>query len=108
MGFMLGDPRPGPGPGAAGPADPIRDRRNRAGYLRAMDIRRCARPACSEPSAAHMAYDYANRVVWLDAPAGTDGGATWGLCASHAGALRVPRGWAIEDRRRPPAAPIAV
>jgi len=71
-----------------------------------MDVRRCARPACCDPSAAAMSFDYGHRVVWLDPPvAGSGDGATWGLCAGHAGGLRVPRGWAIEDRRRP--APVA-
>lgn len=59
-----------------------------------------------------MTYDYATRVVWLDPPGTRNGDATtWGLCAGHAENLRVPRGWAVEDRRRPPAAyarPIAV
>jgi len=51
-----------------------------------------------------MTYDYANRVVWLDLPGHLPGaGATWGLCAAHAQNLRVPRGWAMEDRRRPAA-----
>lgn len=59
-----------------------------------------------------MTYDYTNRVVWLDAPGDRgDGGTSWGLCAGHAENLRVPRGWAIEDRRRSAAQfhpPIAV
>ncbi|MGH9155477.1 MAG: DUF3499 family protein [Acidimicrobiales bacterium] len=77
-----------------------------------MDTRRCARPACSHPSAAHMTYDYANRVVWLDGGGGDAvGGASWGLCAAHTERLSVPRGWSIEDRRLPRVAfhpPIAV
>ena len=49
-----------------------------------------------------MTYDYASRTVWID-NAGTepDPTAAWGLCAPHAHGLRVPVGWARNDRRTP-------
>lgn len=46
-----------------------------------------------------MTYDYGGRMAWVDdltdvpAPAGYD------LCAAHAGAFSVPRGWTHSDRR---------
>lgn len=59
---------------------------------------------------ATLTYHYQSRTVWLDpADAGVDAG--WGLCANHAENLKVPVGWALEDRRpvevpplRPPVA----
>ncbi|HUQ39428.1 MAG TPA: DUF3499 family protein [Acidimicrobiales bacterium] len=63
--------------------------------------RLCARPACGNPATATLSYDYATSTVWLreldsdpDAP-GND------LCLPHADRLRVPRGWALDDRRTP-------
>jgi hypothetical protein len=79
----------------------------------------CARPACGGPVAAWLTYDYANREVWLDADADAGaggrsagdggGGHRWALCARHAERLRVPLGWAFQDRRfssGPPATPV--
>lgn len=48
-----------------------------------------------------MAYDYATRTVWIDSPGDDADASMWGLCASHADALKVPVGWAREDRRTP-------
>lgn len=67
-----------------------------------MDLRHCARPGCGAPAAATMTYDYRSRTVWLDNPgAEPDPAAAWGLCRPHAENLRVPMGWAREDRRTP-------
>ncbi|HZQ26796.1 MAG TPA: DUF3499 family protein [Acidimicrobiales bacterium] len=67
-----------------------------------MDLRRCARPGCGGSAAATMTYDYASRTVWLDNPgAEPDPNAAWGLCLTHADTLRVPVGWARDDRRTP-------
>ena len=67
-----------------------------------METGRCARPGCGGPTAATMTYDYASRTVWLDSPGGEpDPPAAWGLCTPHADALRVPVGWARNDRRTP-------
>lgn len=67
------------------------------------------RPGCGAVAAATLTYDYASRTVWLDEPGSGEPGA-WGMCAPHADNLRVPIGWAIDDRRhtilqfRPPVA----
>ena len=67
-----------------------------------MDTRHCARPGCPAPASATMTYHYASRTVWLDSPGEEpDATAAWGLCAAHADALRVPVGWACDDRRTP-------
>ena len=58
----------------------------------------CARPGCGEPATALLSYDYASSTVWLDDAAEIDGSA-WPLCTGHADGLRVPIGWACEDRR---------
>ena len=62
----------------------------------------CARPGCADRAVATMTYDYASRTVWLDSPGGEpDPTAAWGLCATHADGLKVPVGWARNDRRTP-------
>jgi uncharacterized protein DUF3499 len=73
------------------------------GTLAGMDrTRHCARPGCGDPSRAIMTYEYASRTVWLHSPGDEpDPTAAWGLCASHSDNLRVPMGWALEDRRTP-------
>lgn len=67
-----------------------------------MDLRHCARPGCGGPASATMTYDYSSRTVWLDNPgAEPDPAAAYGMCAAHADQLKVPMGWAREDRRTP-------
>jgi hypothetical protein len=46
-----------------------------------------------------LTYDYAERTAWLDDLGRSTGGTTWLLCLTHADTLRVPVGWALEDRR---------
>jgi hypothetical protein len=47
-----------------------------------------------------MTYQYGIRTVWLDNPGEEpDAAAAWGLCATHAASLKVPVGWAYDDRR---------
>jgi hypothetical protein len=48
---------------------------------------------------ATLTYDYQARVTWLDALAGDRHPMSYDLCALHARALTVPRGWLLEDRR---------
>jgi hypothetical protein len=49
-----------------------------------------------------MTYEYGSRTVWLDNHGcEPDPAAAWGLCSHHADNLRVPVGWAREDRRTP-------
>lgn len=59
----------------------------------------CARPGCAGAATAWLTYDYAAQQVWLDDTPGLLGGDQWGLCGTHAGRLRVPRGWTEVDRR---------
>jgi hypothetical protein len=58
----------------------------------------CAHQGCGSSIAAVLGYDYASRTAWLE-PAHAPGG--WGLCITHADTLRVPLGWALDDRRTP-------
>lgn len=46
-----------------------------------------------------MTYHYADRTVWLDSPGSEPDATVWGLCATHTASLKVPVGWACEDRR---------
>jgi hypothetical protein len=64
----------------------------------------CARPGCNGSVAAWLTYDYGGQQVWLDETHTPDQGNYWALCDKHAGRLRVPRGWAFQDRRRGPRA----
>ncbi|HET7490025.1 MAG TPA: DUF3499 family protein [Acidimicrobiales bacterium] len=68
-----------------------------------MDIRNCARPGCRAQATATMTYHYASRTVWLDSPTDEEGAipGMWGLCDGHASSLKVPVGWACDDRRTP-------
>ena len=66
-----------------------------------MDGRHCARPGCDTVAAAKLTYDYARRTVWLDPFEGELEVGAWGMCAAHADGLRVPVGWARDDRRTP-------
>jgi hypothetical protein len=52
-------------------------------------------------AAAKLTYDYGQRTVWLDPFDGEPGYGAWGMCAAHADSLRVPVGWARDDRRTP-------
>ena len=62
----------------------------------------CARPGCTEPALATLTYDYQARTGWLDGLAPERHPMSYDLCAGHAGALTVPRGWQLEDRRGDP------
>jgi hypothetical protein len=61
--------------------------------------RLCARPGCGSPAAATLRFQPTNREAWLvdldDSAARTEGD----LCARHAGALVLPRGWELHDQR---------
>jgi hypothetical protein len=63
--------------------------------------RQCARPGCSAVASATLAYDYDQRITWLDPLAGESHPMAYDLCDAHADALTVPRGWHLEDRRQP-------
>ncbi len=64
--------------------------------------RRCARPLCGIEASATLTYDYANASVRIDAASPIGHPMDHDLCADHADRLVVPRGWEMEDRRRPP------
>jgi Protein of unknown function (DUF3499) len=61
--------------------------------------RTCARPGCGAPAAATLRFLPTQREAWLvdldDAAARTEGD----LCARHAAALVLPRGWQLHDER---------
>jgi uncharacterized protein DUF3499 len=59
----------------------------------------CARPGCRDAASATFVYDYAERTTWLDGLAGDVHPMAYDLCAAHADALSVPRGWQLVDRR---------
>ena len=53
---------------------------------------------CSTPASVRMAYDYADRQMWVE---DLDGRPVQGyaLCAMHAERLSPPLGWTFTDRR---------
>lgn len=65
--------------------------------------RLCARPGCGSPAAATLRFMPTEREAWLvDLEEGaprTEGD----LCARHASALVLPRGWKLHDERPRPA-----
>ena len=63
--------------------------------------RHCARPTCGAPAGASLTYHYGSRSVWLDNLDEEPDPSSYDLCAGHAGRLRVPVGWDLEDRRTP-------
>jgi hypothetical protein len=69
--------------------------------------RQCARPGCGEPAAATLSYQYSASTVWLDDVAAEPHPSTYDLCRRHAGAMTVPNGWRLDDRRAS-AAPLLV
>jgi hypothetical protein len=64
-----------------------------------MDRRRlCGRPGCGQDATASLAFQYANRRVWLDDLTDPEP-STIDLCTQHADRLSVPVGWSGQDRR---------
>ena len=73
--------------------------------------RRCARPGCGARAAATLRFQPTQREAWLvdldESSVRTEGD----LCARHAAALTLPRGWQLHDERThsvedaPPAPP---
>jgi hypothetical protein len=61
--------------------------------------RTCARPGCSTAAAATLTYDYAGRAAWVENLSIEAHPMSYDLCAEHAGTLKVPHGWTLEDRR---------
>lgn len=72
------------------------------GTVIAMDApRHCARPTCGARAAATLTYHYGSRTVWLDNLDEEREPSAYDLCMGHAARMRVPVGWALEDRRTP-------
>jgi hypothetical protein len=61
--------------------------------------RSCDRPGCSAAATATLTFHYDARTAWLDGLADPTEPGSYELCARHADGLRVPLGWAREDRR---------
>lgn len=70
-----------------------------------MSSRTCAKPGCNTSASATLTYDYSARTAWVESLGSEAHPMRYDLCAQHANALRVPEGWALQDRRvRYPAA----
>ena len=59
-------------------------------------FRSCVR--CSTPASVRMAYDYAERQMWVEDLDGQTGPGS-ALCATHGERLSPPLGWTFTDRR---------
>jgi hypothetical protein len=60
--------------------------------------RQCNRTGCGAPATASLSFAYEEQAAWL-VDATEPHPATYGLCAHHADALRVPVGWTLRDER---------
>lgn len=61
--------------------------------------RSCRRPTCPWPATASLSYRYATSQVWLLDLTPTADPSLYDLCATHADATTVPRGWERVDER---------
>jgi hypothetical protein len=61
--------------------------------------RHCSRPACAEPAAATLSYDYQAGTAWVDVLTPERDPHCYDLCAHHAARVSVPHGWRLDDRR---------
>jgi hypothetical protein len=64
-----------------------------------MSSRTCAKPSCNVSATATLTYDYSGQSVWLERLDPEAHPMRYDLCAEHADALRVPRGWVLQDQR---------
>ncbi len=64
-----------------------------------MSSRTCAKPGCNTSASATLTYDYASRTSWIERLNDEAHPMHYDLCAGHADSLRVPQGWALQDRR---------
>ena len=67
--------------------------------------RLCTRPGCSTPAAATMRFRPTARVAWLYDLDHSGVRTEADLCARHAVALSLPRGWVLHDQRGTGTAP---
>lgn len=64
-----------------------------------MSSRSCAKPGCSASASATLTFDYGARTAWLEGLHPEAHPMRHDLCAEHADGLRVPQGWALQNRR---------
>ena len=64
-----------------------------------MSSRTCAKPSCNISASATLTYDYSGQTAWLELLNSEAHPMRYDLCTDHADALRVPMGWALQDRR---------
>lgn len=75
------------------------------GSVTQMSSRTCAKPGCNTSASATLTYDYGHRTAWVERLDAEAHPMAYDLCGDHADGLRVPQGWALQDRRvRYPAA----
>lgn len=67
-----------------------------------LGTRLCTRPGCAESASVTLTYHYAQSQVWLDPLTPERDPHRYDLCERHAGRLRVPNGWHLDDRRSLP------
>ena len=65
--------------------------------------RTCSRPGCAAEATATFAFVYATSTVTLGPLSAEPHPVTYDLCSAHANRLTPPRGWALDDQRRPAA-----
>lgn len=61
----------------------------------------CGRPGCSEPGAVSYGMVPEDLLFWVAPLDPYEADETGVLCRRHADAMRVPRGWTLDDRREP-------
>lgn len=64
-----------------------------------MSSRTCAKPGCNISASATLTYDYSARTAWVELLDSEAHPMRYDLCTDHADNLRVPQGWAFQDRR---------
>lgn len=62
-------------------------------------MRLCTKTACPNAAVASCAFNYADRLVWISPLHRDPDPSHYDLCQEHAHALRVPKGWSLDDRR---------
>jgi hypothetical protein len=72
---------------------------NFARHYRSNDRRLCARPGCGAPATATLRFQSTAREAWLVAIDQSASRGEGDLCAEHAEALVLPRGWTLRDER---------
>jgi hypothetical protein len=62
--------------------------------------RQCTRQGCVHQASVTLTYQYARSLVWLDDLTPERDPHAYDLCDQHAGRLKPPSGWHLEDRRQ--------